>query len=383
MKSQRFGRMVYPESVRIRCGVFTAPVGWDSLIGMSGAILTAEDRAHLLRMMRRQTPSPVHRRMNALLLLDDGWAVERVAVALFIDAETVREHRRLYQTSGIAGVERLTYEGSEPALSREQLTALERELDSRLYMTAKAVCEFARRTFEVGYTPNAMTKLLKRLGFVYKMPKCVPAKADAAVQQRFVEQTLAPLMARADSENPLYFVDATHPSYTAHPGHGWIRKGETRELKSNHGRVNVNINGALRWPDRMVVHREADKITSAEMIALFRQLEASHPLATAIRVVLDNARYNHSAAIKAYVSADGCRIRLVYLPAYAPNLNLIERLWWLFKRKTLYNQHFPTFAQFKAAVDGFFSNIASYHDEIRTLISGAFHFIGTQNPQAP
>jgi len=252
-------------------GVFTPPVGWDSLTGMSGAILTAEDRAHLLRMMRRQTPSPVHRRMNALLLLDDGWAVERVAVALFIDAETVREHRRLYQTSGIAGVERLTYEGSEPALSREQLTALERELDSRLYMTAKAVCEFARRTFEVGYTPNAMTKLLKRLGFVYKMPKCVPAKADAAVQQRFVEQTLAPLMARADSENPLYFVDATHPSYTAHPSHGWIRKGETRELKSNHGRVNVNINGALRWPDRMVVHREADKITSAEMIALFRQ----------------------------------------------------------------------------------------------------------------
>ena len=173
------------------------------------------------------------------------------------------------------------------------------------------------------------------------------------------------------------------PSYTAHPGHGWIRKGETRELKSNHGRVNVNINGALRWPDRMVVHREADKITSAEMIALFRQLEASHRLATAIRVVLDNARYNHSAAIKAYVSGDGCRIRLVYLPAYAPNLNLIERLWWLFKRKTLYNQHFPTFAQFKAAVDGFFSNIASYHDEICTLISGAFHFIGTQNPQAP
>ena len=31
---------------------------------------------------------------------------------------------------------------------------------------------------------------------------------------------------------------------------------------------------ALRWPDRTVVHRKADKITSAEMIALFKQLEA-------------------------------------------------------------------------------------------------------------
>jgi len=39
---------------------------------MSGSILTPSDRAHLLRMMRHHTPSPVHRRMNALLLLDDG-----------------------------------------------------------------------------------------------------------------------------------------------------------------------------------------------------------------------------------------------------------------------------------------------------------------------
>jgi hypothetical protein len=52
--------------------------------------------------------------MNALLLLDDGWAAERVAEALFIDAETVRDHRRLYETSGVVGVERLNYEGSDP-----------------------------------------------------------------------------------------------------------------------------------------------------------------------------------------------------------------------------------------------------------------------------
>src|SRR4029077_693347 len=103
---------------------------------MSGAILTAEDRAHLLRMMRRQTPSPVHRRMNALLLLDDGWTAERVADALFIDAETVREHRRLYQASGVAGLERLHYEGADAALNDDQLASLGAELDARLYMTA-------------------------------------------------------------------------------------------------------------------------------------------------------------------------------------------------------------------------------------------------------
>jgi hypothetical protein len=107
---------------------------------MSGRILSPEDRSHLLRMMRRQTPSTVHRRMNTLLLLDDGWAAERVAEVLFIDVETVREHRRLYQASGVTGVGQLKYEGAEPALSPEQFEALAAELDSTLYMTAKAVC---------------------------------------------------------------------------------------------------------------------------------------------------------------------------------------------------------------------------------------------------
>jgi transposase len=159
---------------------------------MAGSILTPVDRVHLLRMMRRHTPSPVHRRMNALLLLDDGWAAERVADVLFIDAETVREHRRLYQTAGVPGLELLNYEGSDPALSDVQLKALETELDTHLYMTTKEVCDFIRRTFGVDYTPNAMTKLLKWLDYVYKKPKCVPAKADAAVQERFATETLLP-----------------------------------------------------------------------------------------------------------------------------------------------------------------------------------------------
>jgi hypothetical protein len=115
---------------------------------MSGSIPTPTDWAHLLRMMRRHTPSRVHRRTNALLLLDDAWTAERVAEALFIDAETVREHRRLYETSGVAGLARLNYEGSESAPIAAQLDALKTDLDAHLYMTSKEVCDFVRRMFE-------------------------------------------------------------------------------------------------------------------------------------------------------------------------------------------------------------------------------------------
>jgi transposase len=289
----------------------------------------------------------------------------------------------LYETAGVAGLERLNYEGSEPALSETQLDALKTELDASLYMRSKEVCDFVQRTFEADYTPNAMTKLLKRLDFVYKKPKCVPAKADAAVQEQFAKETLLPLMVQASADNPLYFVDGMHPSYTAHPGFGWIRRGVTRELKSNHGRVNVNINGALNWPDREVVHLEAEKITSEAMIALFETLAARHPAAAAVNVVLDNASYNRSAAVKEYLASEGCRIQLVFPPPYPPNLNLIERLWWFLKKTTLWNECYPTFAGFKAAIDGFFRNLGNCREQLTSLITDHFRFIGAPKSQPP
>jgi hypothetical protein len=170
-------------------------------------------------------------------------------------------------------------------------------------MTAKAVCAFVQRSFEVDYKPHAMAKLPKRLGFVYKMPKKVPAKADEAVQRKFVEEVLGPLMQRSNDDTPVYFADGTHSSYTAHSACGWIRKGETRELKSNHGGSNASTNGALSWPVREFVHRQAGRIITAAMIVLFEDLQARHSTVTAIHVVLDNPRYNHSKELKAWLVA--------------------------------------------------------------------------------
>jgi Homeodomain-like domain len=130
---QSHGGLVYPDSEKICPGGWGSLPNPDSLHPMSGLILRPEDRTHLLLMMRRQTPSPVHRRMNALLLLDDGWTAEQVAKVLFIDAETVHERRRLYQASSVGGIERLKYEGAASDLSEDQRTALGAEHDGRLY----------------------------------------------------------------------------------------------------------------------------------------------------------------------------------------------------------------------------------------------------------
>ncbi|MGH6857679.1 MAG: hypothetical protein ACRECP_08580, partial [Methylocella sp.] len=76
---------------------------------MSGLIPSAEDRAYFPRMPRRQLNSAVHRRMNVLLLLDDGWQPRWIAEAFDVDEGTVAARRRRDEAAGRAGIEQLDY----------------------------------------------------------------------------------------------------------------------------------------------------------------------------------------------------------------------------------------------------------------------------------
>jgi transposase len=97
-------------------------------------------------------------------------------------------------------------------------------------------------------------------------------------------------------------------------------------------------------------------------------------LPTWIYVIRDNARYDRSKAVQEYLKTS--RINLVFLPPYAPNLNLIERLWKLFKKKTLYNRYYETFADFEAACEAFFANPDQHQREMRSLLSENFEIVG-------
>lgn len=199
---------------------------------------TLEERAHFLAVMRRQGTSAVQRRMNALLLLDEGRTAERVAEALFMAAETVRAQWRLCKAGGRAGVERLAHSGHVPVLNVAQAAELPAEFSGRVDLTAKAVGGFVAARFVLACTPHAMARLLARLGFAWKRPELVSAKADAAAQRAVLETALLPLMreAEADPAAPLLFVDVTHPACDAHAASGSIRQGERAALRSNHGR---------------------------------------------------------------------------------------------------------------------------------------------------
>ena len=85
-------------------------------------------------------------------------------------------------------------------------------------------------------------------------------------------------------------------------------------------------------------------------------------------LVLDNARYQHNAAVKALASQLG--ITLLFLPSYSPNLNLIERLWKFTKRRALDGRYHPKFADFQAAIQEILDGIpTTYAEQLETLMT--------------
>ncbi|HEX4609720.1 MAG TPA: IS630 family transposase, partial [Urbifossiella sp.] len=57
----------------------------------------------------------------------------------------------------------------------------------------------------------------------------------------------------------------------------------------------------------------------------------------------------------------------------SPNLNLIERLWRFTKRKAVYGQYHPTFADFRAAIQDVLGGVSTTHaDGLASLMTLKF-----------
>lgn len=62
-----------------------------------------------------------------------------------------------------------------------------------------------------------------------------------------------------------------------------------------------------------------------------------------------------------------------YLPAYSPNINLIERVWKCVKREAMANRTHETFADFRAAIDRALDELGTTHmSEMATLRTHRF-----------
>ncbi len=345
-----------------------------------GGFLSDKERAALQAVIRH--PSETHgvaRRANAILLLDKGWSCAAVSEALYLDDDTVRTWQKRYRSGGLDELVLFDWHGRPGHLSPSQEAELSAHLGERLYRDTGEVAAHIRAAYGVSYSQSGCIKLLHRLGFEYKRPESLPAKANEAEQAAFIAGYEQLLRGLADDE-AVYFADAVHPEYQSRPAHGWVKKGDKLALRRTSGRQRLNLHGALNLENFHCPLVQAEKINAASTIALLEMLEASNPKKRWIYVIFDNASYHHAVLVREWLARPGCRIKLIFLPAYCPHLNAIERLWGVLHREVTHNKFYENFRLFTRAIREFFRRrLPKEWPEWRDRITDNFHVVSHQD----
>ena len=136
--------------------------GWGMI---RGGFLSVTDRRALIRLARDGLAEHrIARRANAIILLDQGWSCERVAEALLLDDDTVRDWRRAFERGGIEALKSFGHEGASSRLTDEQAIALGDWVDACRPRSIRKIGAWLKRTFALSYSRSGLIALMHRLG---------------------------------------------------------------------------------------------------------------------------------------------------------------------------------------------------------------------------
>lgn len=154
----------------------------------------------------------------------------------------------------------------------------------------------------------------------------------------------------------------------------WLLVGQRHYIGVGNGRKRLNILGAYSPDDHDYVDIRLTKenITGEQFVRLLEELLAQHPETEKFILYLDNAKYYSKPVVKEWL-ANHRQFHLVFLPAYSPNLNLIERLWRFVRKQSLDSTYYEDFEHFRTAIDGCLDDLSTVHKgEMETLLTHKF-----------
>jgi len=320
-------------------------------------------------------PHPkVRQKMLVLYLKANGLAHKEIRDICRITKTTLTSYLKSYIQYGIAGLIVLKYKG-QPSQLNDHTDKVKKDFEDDPPST---LTEARQRIFELTGIQRSIPQIrafLSRIGMRRLKTGSLPGghkgnTGEKRLEQKaFLENELLPRLRRAkEGECVVLFADAAHFVHGAFMNFMWCFVRIF--VGTPPGRKRFNVLGAINAVDMTLTTVENETYINARSVCqLLRQLYDLY-LGQTIIVVLDNARYQKCKLVRRYARLLG--IELLFLPSYSPQLNLIERLWKLVKKKVLYGKYYAQFGDFKNALQEFLSNIEDSKEDLQSLLTWKF-----------
>ena len=132
----------------------------------------------------------------------------------------------------------------------------------------------------------------------------------------------------------------------------WFPKGKQRIIPTYGNNKSVKLIGILNYETGHVYVQEEERYTAEIFLKFLNNVLKEYPSGKIV-LILDNARIHHAKVIQPFLNEHKNRLRLVFLPPYSPELNLIEGLWKWLKQSVIHNVFYKNINEIRNAVQGF------------------------------
>lgn len=301
-------------------------------------------------------------RLWGIQRLMEGWSRVEVARNFGRNYNTVTQWVKRFNESGIDGLRSVKNPGRPRKLSYTQVVDIKRlllnpQILDRSHWTLVKLHGYLKEKWAKEISLSTLHRYVKELGFSHIVPRSWPEKQDAQAREKFLKNLNEKV---ADPKNEVWFCDESGVVGDPRPRKRWTAIGSRPKVPFTGAHIRQSVIGAVQPGSgelEALVVPQVDSAVFQVFIDMFAK--ATQNREKRIILVMDNATW-HKAKI-----LDWHHIIPMYLPAYSPDLNPIERLW----------------AQLKAE---FFTDwIARTHDELTLrLIEGMYYFMENSSETA-
>jgi transposase len=346
---------------------------------MKPILLTAEQRKAIERRRKETLDRRIYQRLTAILAVAGGKTREEVAELLGVSLTQLGEWLRVFRNEGLEALCTLHNKGDPGNLTPHQVEQLKAQVSTGCFRNSDQIRSWIQSSFGVRYSPSGVKDLFKRIGITYHKVSGFLWKGDPDKQKAFVNRVARHQREATRPGAPRtrrYYVDACHPVWGLELVFScWLLLGQRLLVGMGSGRKRLNILGAYCPDDHeyLDLRLTRSNVNGEQFVNFLRVLRSMHPETERFILYVDGAKYYSSPVVKAWLQRHP-EFHLSQIPAYSPNVNLIERLWKFMRGKALCQWH-KTFDDMQTAVSGVLDHLQDYRDELQTRMTETFHII--------
>lgn len=286
------------------------------------------------RTLDRKTMEEI--RIRAVLAVrEDGKSPEDVIATFGMNRRDIYRWLAAYDEGGTDALKARKAPGKKPKLTENQRkrvahimrkkTPLQMGYMTKLW-TRQIVSDIINKQFGITLSIRAVGDLLENIGLTFQKPLQRAYQRDPKAITRWKEEEFPKIKSQAKAEGAaLLFADESCVRACDKYGSTWGIRGERPAVPHNAAHMTVSAISAVGAHGLFRFMTVIGSVNGDVFKTFLKRL--MHDAGEKIYLIVDNCRLHKSKVVNEYVASLNGRLKLFFLPAYAPELNPDEQVW--------------------------------------------------------